>query len=242
MYLARGGCSLGLLAVVAALVAAPSHSAASDAPAAPLVVSPTADDDRFPELDPNLLLSLDLHLIHSDFVGLATATHVTETVTGSHRGRSLELRVKEAWASRWPARATLTANIVDADDFGNLWQEGAEYLVLIAGGPWRQSPFTHRQHSVYRVGSDGTLTCASGNRVYGLSNHGFVCLSKEYAVGEPVNVAQLRTQLADHLKGALLRYPGLGASLDSLRRPLMLSPTREIDIDRSLAANQGGLR
>lgn len=240
MYPARGG-ALGLLAVVAALVAAPSHSAASDAPAAPLVISPT-DDDRFPELDPNLLLSLDLHLIHSDFVGLVTATHVTETVTGSYRGRSVELQVKDAWASRWPGRVTLTANIVDAGDFGNLWQPGAEYLVLIAGGPWRQSPFTHRQHSVYRVGSDGTLTCASGNLVYGLSNHGFVCLSKEYAVGEPVTVAQLRAQLADHLKGALLRYPSLGASLDLLRRPLMLSPTREIDIDRSLAANQGGLR
>ena len=175
------------------------------------------------------VMTMDHHLVQSDFVGVITV----ERVTQDRDGATHLVRIDDVWESRWGVGVGDSTTIPTGPQVRPLLA-GARYVVLLAGGAWHQSPFTHRMNSVFRLEEDGNLRCDNGLTLYGAFGDGFYCSIPELVIGEAPTLDEIRTQTVRQRRGAVLRHPDLAERLDRQARPheLSASPHATEDIRR----------
>lgn len=167
------------------------------------------------------LLTLDQHLIRADFIGEVVVKEQNwDTTTGLQRVR---FEILAAWFSRWNTGGEL---VISTGPRVPAFVPGRRHVVLISGGPWEDSPFTFRAESVFSVDADGTVSCRSGNPLFGVMNDGFLCTVEELVIGRPLRVEQMREQLARARARAARRLPELEARLSATPRALELEPSQ----------------
>ncbi len=177
-------------------------------------------------------MNMDHHLARADFIAVVTvnAQGLFTDSTGLPL-QSVAVGVGDVLHSRWAP----TASFEFVTDAGfEHFEFGREYLVLMSGGAWNESPFTHRVNSVFAVEEDGTLSCSGGDRLYGVLGDGFYCAPLGSVIGAPLTVDEATDALQCARDRAIFRLPTLTAELDADPRELELepSPAEELEVRR----------
>ena len=183
------------------------------------------------ERDLSLLMNMDHHLVRADFIAVVQIdAQALFTDPSGVPLQSVVLDASNVLASRW---SDTNFEVITSAGFDH-FELGAEYLVLMSGGPWAESPFTHRVNSVFRVEGDGTLSCSGGDRLYGVFGDGFYCAPQGSVDGTPMTLDEVSDALLCARERATMRLPTLTDSLDQLARPLELepSPVEELEVRR----------
>lgn len=174
------------------------------------------------ERDLSLLMNMDHHLVRADFIAVVQIdAQALFTDASGVPLQSVVLDASNVLASRWPDTNFEVITSAGFDHF----EMGAEYLVLMSGGPWAESPFTHRVNSVFRVEPDGTLSCSGGDRLYGVFGDGFYCAPEGSVAGTVMTLDEASDALLCARERSMMRLPTLTAQLDELARPLELEPS-----------------
>lgn len=203
--LARGSLLVGLTAITLAAWASPSAA------------------DR----DERLLMPMDSHLLEADFIGEVRVLVLQSLAQSAEWG--IDLEVVEPWFSRWPPTSTLYFPVRPG---AVTLEAGGRYVVLLSGGPYRESPFTHRDNSVFAIGDDDAVTCASGIPLFGVTTGGFMCSVQPLVIGAPLDIDEMRRQLDRARSRAVARQPERASDLDALARPLADRPDPAAEVMR----------
>jgi hypothetical protein len=158
----------------------------------------------------------DHHLLQADFVGRVRVLAITPPGEEDEPTFGLSLLVLDTWYSRWEAFDELSFRV--APD-AVLVSAQEEYVVLLTGGEYAHTPFTFREHSVFRVLSDDSVACWDTLPLFGVTSEGFHCQPREMVVGDPIDVTEMRRQFEARRERAATRHPEL-----STRRAEALAP------------------
>ena len=140
------------------------------------------------ERDLSLLMNMDHHLVRADFIAVVQIdAQALFTDASGVPLQSVVLDASNVLASRW---SDTNFEVITSAGFDH-FEMGAEYLVLMSGGPWAESPFTHRVNSVFRVEPDGTLSCSGGDRLYGVFGDGLITTVFPAATGAAADPARI---------------------------------------------------
>lgn len=188
---------------------------------------------------------MDQVLLRADFVGVVK---VEEVVTPSGENWAadvvgLRVSVEDTWFSRWADDRSLRTMIINiaTEQWGRFRRTipvKERLVVLLSGGPWVESPFTHGVNSVFAIRPDNTLRCISGNPLFAVAAGGFVCSIQPYVATPPISLSQMRADFLTARGRAAVRLEGLERILNTARRPLEAAPTLEGSIDRTLVINE----
>lgn len=168
-----------------------------------------------------LSLTMDHVLVRADFIGEIQVLDTT-AVDGLY---SVRTRVVDQWFSRWPYAGRMTFRVTPNFPAIPHLVRGSTAIVFLSGGAWQQSPFTHRENSVFPVTSDGRVICHSSNPLFAVTDAGFHCSIPELTAGSPLTVVDMRASALDVRARSVRRLPELAALLDGLARPLQLAPS-----------------
>lgn len=175
------------------------------------------------ERDIGLLMSMDHHLVDADFIGVIEID--TSALFTDSEGRPMQTvtaNIADLLTTRWSVGVDLSL-VTDAG-FEHL-AVGSKYLVLLSGGAWNDSPFTHRENSVFEVLPSGELACSGGDLLYGVLHDGFFCAPAGTVIGEPMLLPDVLDRIPCLRDRAILRLPALAWDLDKSPRALQLEPT-----------------
>lgn len=167
------------------------------------------------------LMTMDHHLVQSDFIGVVRVERIAFTPNQTPV-RRISAVVEDVWSSRWDVASGDELPITTVPQI-DLFAHGQRYVVLLAGGPWHGSPLTHRNNSVFHIRGE-TLACSNGLALYGALSDGFLCSVPELVVGEPVALSELRRQVVTLRTRAASRLAALEESLSRGLRPLRAAP------------------
>jgi hypothetical protein len=164
------------------------------------------------ERDIRLLMDMDHHLVRADFIAFVQVESAWFfTDENGLPTQHVEASVVDGMRSRWGWLDTIE---FETDAGFHHFQDEGMYLVLMSGGPWHQSPFTHRENSVFELLPDGTLACSGGDLLYGVAADGFYCAPPGSVASEPVDVDTVYAELKCAIDRAGLRLPTLQWELD----------------------------
>jgi hypothetical protein len=181
---------------------------------------PTAKAER----DISLLMSMDHHMVRADFIAVIAVTNQYLYTSGSGiPTQHVDADVSDAWHSRWAPMDTIEFNTNARFEHA---EAGSSYLVLLSGGPWTQSPFTHRENSIFRILPSGELECSGGDLLYGVLNDGFFCAPAGTVVGEPMVIDEVQDRVLCMRDRAVMRLPKLDEELWLSVRKLELEPSQ----------------
>jgi hypothetical protein len=175
-----------------------------------------------------MLMPMDSHVLEADFIGVIEVVSMETTDDPTVPQWRVGAEIVETWASRWEAGRVKLDFPIRAGSIPLV--EGERYVVLMSGGPHRESPFTHRDNSVFPILDSGRVNCASGIPLFAVSTAGFMCSAQPLVVGEPLTVEQMHTQLTRARTRAAARQPERMRALDAAARPLIeaLDETAEV--------------
>ncbi len=165
------------------------------------------------------LMSMDHVLLEADFIGRVRVASLSQAVSDDENPSvDVSLEVLDAWSSRWSDSDALeftmrTGTVV--------LEEGRQYVVLISGGPFRGSPFTHRDNSVFEVNDQGEVHCANSLPLFGVMPDGFLCSVQPLVLGSPIDLSEMERQTERARLRAADRHPELARRLDTASRPLV---------------------
>jgi len=181
---------------------------------------------------PALLLAGDQHLVRADFIGyiqVQSAASDAETAT-----LRVEVIVLDAWFNRSlepevvAGGRSFTLAMTPGFPGERHFTPGSEAVILISGGHWRQSPFTHRENSIFTVDQAGIVRCHSGNPLYAVTTEGFHCSIAELSAGPPLTLPDFRRETLRARRISADRLRSLSDALDSLSRPIETMPAEPL--------------
>ena len=149
---------------------------------------------------------MDQHLLQSDFVGVVGVASKGDVEDAPIPEVRVDLEVIESWYTRWADAQTLSFTI-RAGTAELL--EGHRYVVLMAGGPYWGTPFTHRNNSIFEIQDDERIRCASGLPLFGVLSNGFLCTARELVIGDVVDLPTMRQQFIEARRRAAERRPDI---------------------------------
>lgn len=167
-------------------------------------------------------MTMDQHLTRADFIG-----RVELNVAEGDTMASFNVDVTERWFSRWPAAddaGTIEFELNSEHRITRFVRQRRDFVVLLSGGAWSESPFTYRENSIFEVTPDGYLRCISGNLLFAATAEGFRCSVQELMAGPPMTVEQLRARMPSLRQRAAGRLGELAGALNRMRRPFRTAP------------------
>ena len=178
------------------------------------------------------LMSMDHVLVRADHIAVVEV--LSQGLYSEPSGvpmQSLVLHDELIVSTRWGTSKYF--DVVTNAGFEHL-VAGQRYLVLLSGGPWSESPFTHRDNSVFLINDQEQVQCSGGAYLYAVSGDGFYCAPKGTMFGSPLSLDEALEQLQCARDRAMLRLPELQDQLDSDPRPLEYepSPVEELEVLR----------
>lgn len=167
-------------------------------------------------------MSMDSQLLEADFAGEVEVLALSSVADASSPQWEVRLLVDDVWFSRWSVdKATLEFRV----RAGAVWlEEGRHYVVLMSGGPYRETPFTFAENSVFSIDTGREVHCASGNPLFAVLPAGFLCSVRPLVLGEPLDVNGMRAQLERARMRAEQRQPDVAHELDVAGRELASEP------------------
>lgn len=177
-----------------------------------------------------MLMPMDSHVLEADFIGVVEVVSMETMDDATIPQWRVGAEIVDTWASRWRDQRVKLDFAIRAGSIPLV--EGERYVVLMSGGPHRESPFTHRDNSVFPILDSGTVNCASGIPLFAVSTGGFMCSAQPLVVGAPLTLEQMRTQLERARTRAAERQPERMRSLDAAARPLVESLDEGAEVAR----------
>lgn len=170
----------------------------------------------------SLLMTLDHHLLRADLIAEITVVQRTEGLINGEPLQQVTASLTDVWATRWSLGNSITFNT--RVTFPGL-EPGGRYIVLLSGGPWEQSPFTHRENSLFRIDpATDTVRCHDGSALFAVANDGFICAPDGAVDGTVITAAEMRDATLCARARSLARLPQLDELLASPVRGLQLEP------------------
>lgn len=176
------------------------------------------------EVGEHEVITMDHHLVSSDFGGLVYVESV-EAVNGGSPETSfhdLRLRVLETWFSRWPAQAGTVL------EFGTTGTEpptaDTTMVVFLQGGPYDRSPYTFGTRSRFTLRDDGTIACGDGTTLFGVWTDAFICTVQLHVIGAPMPLDAFHSRVTEARSRAVSRLSRVAAARDEARTPLSRYP------------------